>query len=158
MQVSATGNAPVDLVSARTQTEQPCNVDVVPGSSRISRRTAMALSILSSVDEATTHRIAAMLSWLSLVSGDRLTASQAVLAGQPNASLRALAAVLWVHDAGRDPDLGMRLASDPNVLVRRTLASEIASSAESQPDDAVVARLATVEHYSVRKALRDLRR
>ncbi len=51
----------------------------------------MALSMLASDGTDTTHRIAALLSRLR---GDRLTASQAVLAGQPNPSLRALAAVL----------------------------------------------------------------
>lgn len=113
----------------------------------------MALSMLASGDATSTHRVAAMLSWLS---GDRLAANQAVLAGQPNSSLRALAAVLWVHDASRNPDLGLRLASDLNVLVRRTLAREIASSGEFQPGNAVVARLSSDVRYSVRKVLRDL--
>jgi len=112
----------------------------------------LALSMLASDDTDTTHRIAALLSRLR---GDRLTASQAVLAGQPNPSLRALAAVLWVHDANRDVNLGTQLASDSNVLVRRTLAHEIASSGEIRPDSALATRLSADDHYSVRKALQD---
>lgn len=111
-----------------------------------------ALSMIASSDKATTHRIASMLSWLS---GPRLAASQAVLAGQPNPSLRALAAVLWIHDANRDHDLGLQLASDPNVLVRRTLAREMASSKELPLDTEIALRLADDDRYSVRRALQD---
>lgn len=114
----------------------------------------IALLMLSSADADTTHRIAATLSWLS---GDRLAASQAVLGGQPNSSLRALAAVLWVQDRNRDPSLGLRLASDPNVIVRRTLASEIASSEGIEPDNPIVEQLLQDDHYSVRRMFRGVK-
>jgi hypothetical protein len=109
----------------------------------------LALSTLSTADDDTTHQLAALLSWLG---GDRLTASQAVLASQPNSSLRALAAVLWVHHANRDSALGERLADDRSVLVRRTLAGEIASSGQIPSDHPVPIRLAGDDHYSVRRA------
>lgn len=109
-----------------------------------------ALSMIASSDESTTHGIASTLSWLS---GPRLLASQPILAGQPNASLRALASVLWVSDANRDPHLGIQLASDPNGLVRRTLAREIAASGEIPVDNEVAVALADDERFSVRRAL-----
>jgi len=73
--------------------------------------------------------------------------------GQRNSTLRALAPVLWAQDANRDQELGERLARDPSVLARQTLASEIASSGQIHPDNPVVVRLAADDHYSVRKAL-----
>ncbi|NIA26120.1 MAG: hypothetical protein GWP04_11210 [Gammaproteobacteria bacterium] len=126
---------------------------LAPNQPEIDAVVNQALALLASSDEATTHRIATMLSWLR---GSRLAASQELLGGQPNPSLRALAAVLWVRDPGQSPELGARLASDSSVLVRRTLAREIASSGEFQPGNAVVARLSSDVRYSVRKVLRDL--
>jgi len=113
----------------------------------------VALELLPTADDTTTDRVAAMLSW---ISGDRLTASQAILASQPDASLRALAAVLWVRDPERSPELGAQLASDPSALVRRTLASQIASTKRTQHHDTVVAQLLIDERHSVRKLLRDV--
>ncbi len=109
-----------------------------------------ALSMIASSDESTTHSLASMLSWLS---GPRLSASQAVLASQPNASLRALASVLWVGDPNRDRDLGLQLASDPSGLVRRTLAREIRASGKIPLDSEVAVALANDERFSVRRAL-----
>jgi hypothetical protein len=62
-------------------------------------------------------------------------------------------AVLWVQDPNPSPDLGLQLASDPHVLVRRSLASEIASSKELRLDNPVALRLATDERHSVRRAI-----
>ncbi len=114
----------------------------------------LALSTLSTADANTTHQLAAILSWLG---GTRMVNNQAVLASQPNHSLRALAAVIWVHDANRDPGLGDRLAADRNVLVRRTLASEIAEREAFPQEHPVRARLSSDDHYSVRRALRGAR-
>jgi len=109
-----------------------------------------AVSMIASSDGNTRHRLASVLGWLS---GPRLVPSLAVLAGQSDASLRALAAVLWVHDPNRTLDLGMQLASDSDVLVRRSLASEIGLSQDLELDNPVVLQLMADTRYSVRVAI-----
>jgi hypothetical protein len=109
-----------------------------------------AWSMIGTGSEEVVHKA---VEALTSVNPDHLLRHQAVLAGQPHASLRALAAVLWTQDPNRREDIGSRLASDNDVVVRRTLAREVAARRLLDSDHPIVARLSTDERYSVRRVL-----
>ena len=56
------------------------------------------------------------------------------LAAHPASVVRELAAALWADDPGVAPDLGLRLARDPERLVRLAIALELPKVAEREPD------------------------
>ncbi|MFJ2949828.1 HEAT repeat domain-containing protein [Streptomyces sp. NPDC087226] len=82
--------------------------------------------------------------------GDTVKGDLAFLASQGWA-IRSLVAILWVEH-GEPPHLGLRLAADPDVRVRRAFAGALSRKGDSS-HAAVFEELAADPAYSVRSAL-----
>ncbi|MCW2608742.1 MAG: hypothetical protein JWO60_3435 [Frankiales bacterium] len=68
-------------------------------------------------------------------------------------ALRSLAAIHWAGSSTAPPEIGVRLASDPDPRVRRALARELASAEPAKRTDAARARLGQDARHSVRSLL-----
>lgn len=92
---------------------------------------------------------------LSRVPPDRLTVDVRMLAATTNSWPRQLAAAAWVHRPDDAPELGQRLASDPDPRVRRVIASGLQRLRET--DQALATELANTlaadSCWSVRRAV-----
>lgn len=68
-------------------------------------------------------------------------------------ALRSLAAIHWAKSTTAPPQLGRRLAADPDPRVRRALARELAAAEPSERTDAARTRLAQDARHSIRSLL-----
>ncbi|MGW6060539.1 hypothetical protein [Streptomyces sp. NPDC055189] len=75
-----------------------------------------------------------------------------LLATHPHWAVRSLSAILWARHAEVPVQLGSSLVRDPDVRVRRTLATEVAERTDLR-SSAVATLLATDPRYSVRRLL-----
>lgn len=111
---------------------------------------AAGLGLMNSSEEETVGAVARALYWLP--QSPDLT-SPAALVGHPHPAVRALAASRWVRSPGRrDEQIGMRLALDSAVIVRRTLADDLGRSDMSAPD--VLQVLSEDRQHTVRRLAR----
>jgi hypothetical protein len=101
-------------------------------------------------DERITYAAAHGLSYLP---PDRLPIDAALLVELPGTWPRQLAAATWISRASDAPELGPRFAADPDVRVRRALASGLERLADAMPQLAheLAQSLCSDDCWSVRR-------
>jgi hypothetical protein len=71
---------------------------------------------------------------LAQLPADEVSADVRVLARLPSALVRQFAAIAWTRAPGEAPEVGALLAADPDVTVRRALASQVGRIAQEEPE------------------------
>lgn len=105
--------APAGLVAAAALAQTPEQCAII-------ERTAV--DQLRDAGDQTANSIALALSSLP---PEHVTLPLGLLAAHPSSWMRALAAVLWAQRSDQPEEIGLRLAEDPSVHVRRSLATSL---------------------------------
>jgi hypothetical protein len=112
---------------------------------------AVAVELLRHGDANSIQQVAGALSWLPR---EQLSLDRRLLATHPHHGLRTLAAIRWAQDPASDPELGLALARDPDLRVRRMLAKAIREEHATLPEmDPVREILENDPRRSVRRSL-----
>jgi hypothetical protein len=94
---------------------------------------------------------------LQVLSPQELSQDVAFLSAHSHWAARSLAAVVWASNSPVDVTIGLRLARDPDLRVRRSLADTVRTVESTEAIERTKAALESDPRHSVRRLLHNPR-